>query len=171
MRMRLVVSMVVMLTSVIWFGSIGAAADFVVDDFSGAKQDGSNINSNSRTWSAYGGLGIKLSDRSLVASGKLDVWGGFVAEPGPNGQNGAPIPVTGKSIITVVCKGVVPKIKLELYDNNRTPYELWFAPQSGKATLNLPLPKAIVAGGVISKILFGISPGDINFTVYSITIK
>ncbi|MBF0556673.1 MAG: hypothetical protein HQK96_19320 [Nitrospirae bacterium] len=52
----------------------GETNEFIVDDFSNANQSGSQIHSNGRTWSTFGGLRIKLSGRSIVTTGNLCVF-------------------------------------------------------------------------------------------------
>ncbi|MBF0556674.1 MAG: hypothetical protein HQK96_19325 [Nitrospirae bacterium] len=179
MKLRLVVSMVVLLTSVVWFGCSSSNAEKagksgatdLVDDFSNAAQSGHTINSNGRTWSTFGGIAIKLTDHSIVATGDLVVWGGFVSEPGPNGENGTPIPVAGKSKLSIVCEGKATRIKVEFYDKKGDLYAVWFNPKDKKATLDIKIPEAVKKGGVVSKLSFVMAPGKVDFTLYSITLK
>ncbi|MBF0516504.1 MAG: hypothetical protein HQK97_05205, partial [Nitrospirae bacterium] len=116
MKIRLIVSMLLIIMMVVFYSVAGAAGKFIVDDFSNAAPEGNSINSNGRTWISFGGLKITLSEKSIQARGNLSVWGGFFIEPGYRGVYGIPIPVNDKSKISIVYKGKVPKIKIELYD-------------------------------------------------------
>lgn len=148
-----------------------AQADMVLDNFSSAKQHGSEVFSQSRTWYSFGGITIHNENKKLKAVGNSDTWAGFGIDPGAHGNNGAPISTGESKKILVNIKGTAPGVKLELYDDQYFKYEIWIdlanIPESG---YEADIPPALL-GKNIAKVQFVFAPGKVEIELNSISLK
>ena len=169
-KTQLIFALLLLFAIITHSATFSAEPCYIIDNFNYARSQGSIIYSNSRTWSSYGGLHIELKGKSIIAKGSdLKVWSGFVTEPGSNGQNGAPINIGECTKISVDISGGASSVKLEIYDKDYKAYELWMDMFQPDKTFDLPTK--ILTDGVISKILIGCGPGDVNLKLNNIVLK
>ena len=142
-----------------------------IDDFGSTKQHQSVCFSSGRTWYTFGGLNLQCNHNKLLINGNSNSWSGFGIDPGPSGQNGAPIFLNNSTKIGLKISGAATGMKLELYDHSYKKYELWINLSSNQQPLELDIPNGIQGSNSISKIQFVFSPGNANIQLSGIYLK
>ncbi len=143
----------------------------LIDDFSNTKQHQSVCFSQGRTWYTFGGLSLTCGNNMIEVSGNLNTWSGFGIDPGPSGQNGAPIFLNNCNEVEFHIIGRASGMKLELYDQNYKKYEIWTNLGSGSNRFKFTLPDGIRGGNGISKLQFVFSPGNVSIRLTQIGLR
>lgn len=139
----------------------------IIDNFHGAKVKGKVILSKGRKWYSFGGVATGVSG-GLLFAGKPVKWAGIGFDSGKLSANGPAISIGDHTQLVLELRGRAGKIKVELFDADNKKYEHWLKPSNSIHTISL---HKNLQKGIIKKMQIMCPPGEVDLTLWKISLK